>query len=263
MKIHNLIKVFIILVFTSQETIAQNASDSHPGNFYTIETNFPSSTIDGYNLYIPKSCTDESDPFPVLVFLQGGLGVGGNVDVIYNWALPKILRETNELKSELDQLRLNTFIVLMPHISNGQFYENEIAINEILDEVLNNYNADENKIYLTGLSRGGHGTWGLASRIPKRFAAMAPICGAPHGVRDYKAFVNLPIWTSHNIEDDIVGYGGTKEAVNKIENLSGESFHRTHNISSADYKSHDRIFTSGENTGIKQLQIFLKKLKDL
>ena len=56
--------------------------DAHPGKFYTIEKSYENSNVDGYNLYIPNSCTNDSKAFPVIVFLQGGLGVGGSVDAI-------------------------------------------------------------------------------------------------------------------------------------------------------------------------------------
>lgn len=102
--------------------------DSHPGKFYTVEKNYDSSNVDGYNLYIPNSCTKDSKAFPVIVFLQGGLGVGGRVDAIFNWELPKELKATKKLGNELNELKLNTFIYVMPHISDGQFYENIDAI---------------------------------------------------------------------------------------------------------------------------------------
>jgi predicted peptidase len=47
-----------------------------------------------------------------------------------------------------------------------------------LDEIEANYRVDKNRIYVTGLSMGGHGTWSLAlSAEPNRFAAIAPVCG--------------------------------------------------------------------------------------
>lgn len=139
----------------------------------------------------------------------------------------------------------------MPHISTGQYYhaDNANAIIEILDDVSEKYNVDESRIYLTGLSRGGHGTWGLACRINEKFAAIAPISGAPHGIDKYDGLLELPIWTSHNIDDDVVDYKGTLETVKEIERLSGKKFQWTGSISGVDYKSNDRIFISGKTGG--------------
>lgn len=228
-------------------SIAQDLKiDSHPGKSYTIERNFENSNVDGYNLYIPNSCTNDSKSFPVIVFLQGGLGVGGKVEAIFNWSLPKELKETKELGSELKELKLNTFVYIMPHISKGQFYQTVDAIKKVIEEVSRKYNVDEHRIYLTGLSRGGHGTWGVASKMPEMFAAIAPICGASHGIDNYGNLTEIPIWTAHNISDKNVNYNETKNTVQKIEEISDKRFSRTKTISEADYKNNDLIFTSGE-----------------
>jgi len=134
----------------------------------------------------------------------------------------------------------------MPHISRGQFYENVIAIKTVIEEVSSKYNVDEYRIYLTGLSRGGHGSWGVASKVPEIFAAIAPICGASHGIDNYKNLTEIPIWTAHNISDNNVSYNETKNIVNKIEEMSGKRFLQTKTISEADYENNDLIFTSGE-----------------
>lgn len=231
---------------TSTGTDRTNKAD-HPGTFFTMEKQYPDSQVDGYNMYVPNSCTSGSEACPLIVFLQGGLGVGGKVEAIFNWELPKELKEARDPDSALGQLKLNTFVYVMPHISSGEFYNNVEAIQAILDEVIETYNIDEQRVYLTGLSRGGHGTWGLASKIPERFAAIAPIAGAAYGVYDYEPLARLPIWVAHNTNDRAVDIYRSQNAIRKIENLSGEKFYRTQTVADADYMNHDRIFTSGEN----------------
>ena len=236
--------IFISTLYISNAQTTTTTSDT--GIFTTIEKQYPNSAVDGYNLYVPKSCTSQSDAFPVIVFLQGGLGVGGDIDVIYGWGLPKMLKESGTLDKKLKKLLTDTFVVVMPHIEEGQFYNNEKAIQTILKEVATKHNIDSNRIYLTGLSRGGHGTWGLGSRIPDTFAAIAPICGGSHGINDYKALSQLPIWTSHNTGDRRVNYSATQRTITRLE-TAGTSFHRTESIASTDYKKYDHIFTSTEN----------------
>lgn len=99
---------------------------------------------------------------------------------------------------------------------------------------------------MTGLSRGGHGTWGVASRMPDKFAAVAPICGAAHGIADYVNLAKIPILTAHNIFDRTVDYNETKNTVHKIEEISGKTFSQSKSIYEMDYKNHDLIFISGE-----------------
>ena len=77
-----------------------------------------------------------------------------------------MLKEPETIDKDLRKLITDTFVVIMPHIEEGQFYNNEKAIQTIIKEVASDHNIDTKRIYLTGLSRGGHGTWGLASRIP-------------------------------------------------------------------------------------------------
>ena len=67
------------------------------------------------------------------------------------------------------------FIVVSPQCPRRGW--NADAVNALLDEVLAKYRVDADRVYLTGLSMGGYGTWHLAAIHPERFAAIAPICG--------------------------------------------------------------------------------------
>lgn len=220
--------------------------DTHPGKFYTIEKRYENSNVDGYNLYVPDSYTSGPKGFPVIVFLQGGLGVGGRVDSIFNWELPKELKKPKQLGSELNELKMNTFIYIMPHISQGQFYEHVDALKQVITDVARKYQIDEQRIYLTGLSRGGHGTWGVASKVPEMFAAVAPICGAAHGIADYGSLAKLPILTAHNYLDESVNYLETSDTVGQIEKLSGKKFSRLKSIAEAGPEKGDLILITGE-----------------
>jgi len=165
------------------DTTKPALDDSHPGVLVTIEEDFPRSPIDGYSLYVPKSCKKSGKKYPVIVFLHGGSLVGGDVTRVLNWDLPKSILESSSMESELDILLRDTFIVVMPHISHGEFYGGETAMRTIIDRLVQSENVDPERIYLTGLSRGGYGTWGLASRMSDVFAAVAPICGGSWDIK--------------------------------------------------------------------------------
>lgn len=244
---------FLFLFFTNCEdnSTAESGTqqlDKHPGTFKTIEKRYTNGQLDGYNLYFPPAYEAHVDTsFPLIIFLQGGMAVGGPVNSVLRWELPKELRETTDLNTELNQLKLNTFVYLMPHIAAGEYYHQTEAMTQLLDEILEEYRIDPKRVYLTGLSRGGYGTWGLASKIPERFAAIAPIAGAAHGVRDFEALTQLPIWAAHNLKDDRVDHNRTDRTVRRIEQLIGVPFHRTTTIAEANYAEEDYIFTSGHN----------------
>ncbi|MEP2935094.1 MAG: hypothetical protein ABJM06_05215 [Gilvibacter sp.] len=244
-----------IMLFSVSIAMAQESEDMEEseglqgkfGEFSTVTKAFRQQPIDGYNLYVPNSCTSESAPYPILVFLQGGKGVGGPVEKIYNWGLPKMLTEGKSLDSELEQLMLDTFIVIMPHISGGEFFEGQGALKRIIGDVSEQYNVDNSRIYLTGLSRGGYGTWGLADDLKDTFAAIAPLAGGGRGIENYKALIGMPVWVSHNTGDSVVPFSASERVVEKIEATAAYTFTRNTSISDTDFESLDYIFTATES----------------
>lgn len=239
---HLLSFVFVLLTVSAFGQVKTDKSNT--GTFYTFQIEDPQENIDGYNLYVPKVCEAAGSDCPVLIFLQGGLGVGGEIDKIYNWALPKMLKDGKSGNAELDKLRLETFIVLMPHIAQGQFYQGPETFSYILEEINSNYNTNKEAVFLTGLSRGGHGTWGLADDFS--FTAVAPVCGSTHGVEDFEDLTQTPIWVIHNTEDGVVSYDRSARAVTTLEGL-GVTFYKNSSVAGTPYESHDRIFTSPDS----------------
>lgn len=228
-------------------TEQMSGSTNHPGTLITVNKQYPNSPIDGYNLYVPNSCNEDSKKYPVLVFLQGGRGVGGNVDRVLQWGLPYLILNDNSLETELDKLQRDTFIVIMPHIRNGEFFDGEQAMRDIISKVIKRTNADSKRIYLTGLSRGGYGSWGLASKMTDVFAAAAPICGGGRGIVDYTALAQLPLWVTHNTGDEIVSYEASQRIVDRLKREQDVNFYTTSTIAKANYMQWDHIFTSGKS----------------
>lgn len=243
--------LFILLLCSSFFYAKAQHSAAKAGEMVVIEGNYPRKVIDGYNLYLPKSYDSSKKNYPVLVYLCGGSSVGGEIDVVKRWPIPKLLVEETDMSLERNQYALDSFIVVSPHMKGGpfrdrQWYQNELAIKSILSEVFDKYMADPSRVYLTGLSRGGHGSWGLMSKMGDQFAAAVPIAGETHGVEGYDKMLKLPIWTVHNTGDNTVGDGDTKKIVKKLEQLTGEKFLKLDSPTGAgsDYLEHSRIFSS-------------------
>ena len=74
----------------------------------------------------------------------------------------------------------------------------------LVDEIEDNYKVDKNRIYLTGLSMGGFGTWALASYDQHRFAAIVPICGGGEVYTTARRLGKTPTWVFHGAKDPIV-----------------------------------------------------------
>lgn len=91
----------------------------------------------------------------------------------------------------------------------------EVELMEALEDVLAKYPVDPDRIYITGQSKGGHGTWGTILENPHRFAAAAPICG-PVGSVDMKPLTHLPIWIFHGNADETVDVGISRRVFNDL-----------------------------------------------
>ena len=78
-----------------------------------------------------------------------------------------------------------------------------MELTALVDEIVDKYKVDEDRIYLTGLSMGGFGTWMLAAYTPERFAAIVPICGGGE-VFTTRRLVRMPIWVFHGAKDPVV-----------------------------------------------------------
>ena len=82
------------------------------------------------------------------------------------------------------------------------------------------YRVDPDRVYVTGLSAGGSGTWALLAQEPERFAAAIPICGA--GSRaGIKRLVDLPIWVFHGAKDPVQPVEESTRLVEAIKSQGG------------------------------------------
>jgi predicted peptidase len=129
------------------------------------------------------------------------------------------------------------FILVTPLCPSNSTWSDEILL-ELLDEVTKKYSVDETRIYLTGLSMGGFGTWSLGLGYPEKFAAIAPICGggnagpiilAQHGYDPgrAKALKTLPIWAFHGGKDTVVPVEESKRLIEGLKQLGVEEIDLT------------------------------------
>jgi len=90
-----------------------------------------------------------------------------------------------------------------------------------IDEVVAREPVDPARIYLTGLSMGGYGTWDLAARFPERFAAAMPICGGGDE-RVAAKLAALPIWCFHGDADKAVPVGRSRDMIAAVRRAGGK-----------------------------------------
>ncbi|MBM4077216.1 MAG: phospholipase, partial [Planctomycetes bacterium] len=142
----------------------------------------PQVTFD-YLLYLPETYSAAgNERFPLLLFLHGAGERGTDVSLVKFHGPPKLVEQ--DWKSP--------FIVVSPQCPLNQQW-NAPALLALLDDIEKKYRVDSDRIYVTGLSMGGAGTWGLIGLASERFAAMLPICGKGN-VEAASRAGRLPIW---------------------------------------------------------------------
>ncbi len=112
------------------------------------------------------------------------------------------------------------FIVVSPVCKTNGW--NVTILNFLLDDIINKFKVDENKIYLTGPSMGGFGTWAWALEYPDRFAAIVPVSGCSNKFDSVSCWKlrNLPIWVFHGDIDDIVNIQCNTTMVDALRKFS-------------------------------------------
>jgi len=154
-----------------------------------------------YLLYLPKGyARPGTRRWPLMLYLHGAGERGADLALVATHGPPKLAAQKKEFP----------FLIVSPQCSFDQRWDDDSLI-ALLDDVTARYKVDKTRIYLTGLSMGGYGTWSLAVNHPERFAAAAPICGGGNGIdvllaegARKEALQSLPIWAFHGAKDDVV-----------------------------------------------------------
>jgi predicted peptidase len=130
--------------------------------------------------------------WPLVVFLHGSGERGDQVDLVAKHGPPKRVAEGAAFP----------FILVSPQCPAEEWWTEQPLL-ELIDHLEKQLRVDPGRIYLTGLSMGGYGTWHFATLAPQRFAAIAPICGGgvPYKMRWIK---HLPVWAFHGAKDSVV-----------------------------------------------------------
>lgn len=168
----------------------------------------------GYYIYEPKNRTDEE--LPLIIFLHGAgeRGDGGTqLEKVKVHGLPKYINEGKEYPA----------VVLAPQCPEGRVWNNIIfALKELIDNVIEKYNIDSDRVSITGLSMGGFGTWEMGISYPELFSAIAPICGGGLSWR-VSELKNTAVWAFHGDADDVVPLKNSVEMVDTLNKNGGKA----------------------------------------
>lgn len=95
------------------------------------------------------------------------------------------------------------------------------SVLHLLDEIEKTYSCDANRIYVTGISMGGYGTWNLLQDYGDRFAAGMPVCGGGDTAKA-KALTDIPIKIYHSVDDGTVSYSNSQMMFDVIQAVGGD-----------------------------------------
>ena len=109
-------------------------------------------------------------------------------------------------------------IFVMPQCPKDSFWAARVeSIIKFIELAIEEYGVDKKKVYLTGLSMGGFGTWYTSMARPDLFAAIAPVCGG--GMPWNAGVLTMPIWAFHGAEDKVVLPSNSDDMVAKLREL--------------------------------------------
>jgi predicted peptidase len=208
--------VALILLGCGQTEKIKMASDSvlSPGQHPQVFEKTITKTLScKYLLFLPESYGKKKQGWPMLLFLHGAGERGSNLKKVKVHGPPKIVEKQRDFP----------FIVVSPQCPKDDWWTDkvEVLIN-LLDDIVAKYDVDTKRIYLTGLSMGGYGTWALAAKYPERFAAIAPICGGGNRIMAYR-LKDVPVWAFHGAKDNVVPLKESEEMVNAIKSRGGNT----------------------------------------
>lgn len=217
MAMKKLLCLLTLAALLAVEGRAQNPlkSSMHPNTLSGVVTN---AFELHYVTYLPSDYEARPDQrWPLMLFLHGAGERGNDLQrVAIHGPLKLVQAGTNF-----------PFIIVAPQCPANERWAVEPLV-RLLDHVEATCRVDTNRVYLTGLSMGGFGTWSLGLKYPQRFAALVPICGGGNYIEtflgspaDAEALRTLPIWAFHGGKDPVVPVAESERMVKAVRDRAG------------------------------------------
>lgn len=185
------------------------------------------SLADEYLVYLPGEYGREAEKrWPLILFFHGMGDIGEN---------PEVMRKASPFRMILEKQHLPCIIVAPQLNYYSQPPEFRVSfMNAVLDEIVKEYQVDPDRIYLTGLSLGGHAAWRLAMARPDEIAALAPISAADPAFNlsaklegwsefeDYGRISGIQVRVYHGAKDTVIGKDYAEQTFQAFRNAGGE-----------------------------------------
>lgn len=215
-------RLLLALTILALKPVVMKSEESHsPTNQtpHSFEAKTTKVIQANYLLFLPQGYDAKvSKRWPLILFLHGAGERGTDIWKVAVHGPPKIVKDKPDFP----------FVVVSPQCPAGERWSNEVLL-ALLEEVMSKYAVDTSRVYLTGLSMGGYGTWTLGAAYPEKFAAIAPICGGGETItvllsgRDKKeALKTLGVWAFHGGKDPVVPMSESERMVEAMKKAGCE-----------------------------------------
>ncbi len=183
---------------------------------YGLKIN-PTDTSYRYIIYTPSDYrSDTIKSYPLIIYLHGGSHRGSDLKQLYGYGIPDQIYRGREFP----------FIIAAPQCPLLLRWSTDNWFENFFSEITSKYRIDNNRVYLTGVSLGGSGTWYLAIKYPEKFAAIAPMCGFTSHIKyiydNAQNLADIPIWAFHGETDLTVPVEETDRMIEKLKNKNNK-----------------------------------------
>ncbi|NJL30844.1 MAG: hypothetical protein HC898_04000 [Phycisphaerales bacterium] len=200
-----------------------------------------------YRVYLPESYSPGAE-MPVVLYLHSAAERGNSVNDIFENNYPGFTWTNDWIGGLVDatQTGEHQAILVMPQSGLGNYWNSmtngenwntpnynnavqnatpisprlQLAVNA-LGQVISNYSTDANRVYVTGPSMGGWGTWDALARFPNLFAAGMPLSGGGNVEAAGTTLANKPVWMMHGALDGLITVGHTDQLYQAMQNAGG------------------------------------------
>lgn len=219
------VPAFLIFVLLYSAAFSQNLTEKFEAKQFINESN---DTLN-YRIFVPDQ-PDSTGKYPVVLFLHGAGERGSDNKAQLTWGVWRFVEDSVQQN--------HPSIVVAPQAPKDSYWGNAnwreestrlmekpaeslILVMEMLEQIHQAYPVDANRLYVTGLSMGGFGTWNLIIRYPDKFAAAAPVCGGGDVTKAHR-IAHMPIWNFHGTVDDVVPPELSRDMIAAIRYAGGK-----------------------------------------
>lgn len=204
-------------VSTPTDTTNVPPATSDAGGQHKAEFLDPENNVYGHYIYIPSGYKDVGPAYPLIVFLHGSGSIGnsqiepGDLTRVLRNGIPKLIEDKQWNPS-------SAAIVVSPQCHDSWWDANKI--HDHISNIIHQYNVDKNRIYVTGISMGGFGTFAYIEEFGNDAyaAAAVPICGGGNTSKA-ASFASVPVWAFHGEADTTVVPTKSMEMISAINEL--------------------------------------------